>query len=237
MQTKEHHRLEEELRLAETSLQVPPTQAQCSLAGITKSCGQGDDNNLDSWLLSSIFITDEPICANIVPDELLLAGLFIWHSALPPMKHDCDASTPSWNGYNPYDGGFRPPKKDSCGCVACWSRHWWSMATPLGSIEPTPSPWTLVFASWKLVSESWPPRRGGRLKFGGGGIWGKKPNKLVEAAVELEVVVLLLLLLGLVFDLLLFLRQPPPTGTFLRAPPRVQYRLHDLQKWRGWVRL
>jgi len=33
--------------------------------------------------------------------------------------------------------------------------------------------------------------------------------------------------------LLLFLRQPPPTGTFLKAPPRVQYLLQALQKWRG----
>ena len=28
-------------------------------------------------------------------------------------------------------------------------------------------------------------------------------------------------------------RQPPPTGTFRSAPPRVQYRRHVLQKWRG----
>lgn len=30
--------------------------------------------------------------------------------------------------------------------------------------------------------------------------------------------------------LLLFLRQPPPTGTFLKVPPRVQYLLQALQK-------
>nr|ACR35329.1 unknown [Zea mays] len=29
-------------------------------------------------------------------------------------------------------------------------------------------------------------------------------------------------------------RHPPPTGTFRSAPPRVQYRRHVLQKWRGW---
>ena len=28
-------------------------------------------------------------------------------------------------------------------------------------------------------------------------------------------------------------RQPPPTGTLRSAPPRVQYRRHVLQKWRG----
>lgn len=33
--------------------------------------------------------------------------------------------------------------------------------------------------------------------------------------------------------LLLFLRQPPPTGTLLRAPPRVQYLLQVLQKCLG----
>lgn len=37
--------------------------------------------------------------------------------------------------------------------------------------------------------------------------------------------------------LLLFLRHPPPTGTFLRAPPLVQYLRQVLQKWRGCVRL
>lgn len=31
----------------------------------------------------------------------------------------------------------------------------------------------------------------------------------------------------------LFLRQPPPTGTLRRAPPRVQYRRQVLQKCRG----
>lgn len=35
----------------------------------------------------------------------------------------------------------------------------------------------------------------------------------------------------------LFLRHPPPTGTFRRAPPRVQYRRQALQKWRGCERL
>lgn len=30
----------------------------------------------------------------------------------------------------------------------------------------------------------------------------------------------------------LFLR-PPPIGTFRRVPPLVQWRLQDLQKWRG----
>lgn len=37
--------------------------------------------------------------------------------------------------------------------------------------------------------------------------------------------------------LLLFLLQPPPTGTLRRAPPLVQYLLQVLQKWRGCVRL
>lgn len=32
---------------------------------------------------------------------------------------------------------------------------------------------------------------------------------------------------------LVFLREPPPTGMFLRAPPLVQYLLQLLQKWRG----
>lgn len=47
---------------------------------------------------------------------------------------------------------------------------------------------------------------------------------------DLEVLLLLPLLL-------LFLLQPPPTGTFLSAPPRVQYLRQVLQKWRGWERL
>lgn len=37
--------------------------------------------------------------------------------------------------------------------------------------------------------------------------------------------------------LLLFLRHPPPTGTFLNAPPLVQYLRQVLQKWRGCERL
>lgn len=37
-------------------------------------------------------------------------------------------------------------------------------------------------------------------------------------------------------DLLFFL-EPPPTGTFLRDPPSVQYLLQVLQKYLGWVRL
>ena len=37
-------------------------------------------------------------------------------------------------------------------------------------------------------------------------------------------------------DLLFFL-EPPPTGTFLREPPSVQYLLHVLQKYLGWERL
>ena len=36
---------------------------------------------------------------------------------------------------------------------------------------------------------------------------------------------------------LLFLRQPPPTGTFRSAPPLVQYLRQVLQKCRGWDRL
>ena len=32
---------------------------------------------------------------------------------------------------------------------------------------------------------------------------------------------------------LVFFREPPPTGMFLRAPPLVQYLLQFLQKWRG----
>ena len=42
-----------------------------------------------------------------------------------------------------------------------------------------------------------------------------------------------------VFDdaLFVFLRLPPPTGMFLRAPPLVQYLLQFLQKWRGCERL
>jgi hypothetical protein len=35
----------------------------------------------------------------------------------------------------------------------------------------------------------------------------------------------------------LALRQPPPTGTFRRTPPLVQYRRQLLQKWRGCDRL
>lgn len=37
-------------------------------------------------------------------------------------------------------------------------------------------------------------------------------------------------------DLLFFL-EPPPTGTFLRVPPSVQYLLQVLQKYLGWLRL
>lgn len=37
-------------------------------------------------------------------------------------------------------------------------------------------------------------------------------------------------------DLLFFL-EPPPTGTFLRDPPSVQYLLQVLQKYLGCVRL
>lgn len=33
--------------------------------------------------------------------------------------------------------------------------------------------------------------------------------------------------------LLLFLRQPPLSGTVLRVPPQVQYLWQVLQKWRG----
>lgn len=35
----------------------------------------------------------------------------------------------------------------------------------------------------------------------------------------------------------LFFLEPPPTGTFLRDPPSVQYLLQVLQKCLGWVRL
>uniref|UniRef100_A0A2P2PWY2 Uncharacterized protein n=1 Tax=Rhizophora mucronata TaxID=61149 RepID=A0A2P2PWY2_RHIMU len=50
--------------------------------------------------------------------------------------------------------------------------------------------------------------------------------------------VLILPLLDLPTDadpllVLLFFLQPPPIGTFLRAPPLVQYRRQVLQKWRG----
>jgi len=35
----------------------------------------------------------------------------------------------------------------------------------------------------------------------------------------------------------LFFLQPPPTATFLRVPPRVQYRLQALQKCLGCDKL
>ena len=35
----------------------------------------------------------------------------------------------------------------------------------------------------------------------------------------------------------LFFLEPPPTGTFLRDPPSVQYLLQVLQKYLGCVRL
>lgn len=62
------------------------------------------------------------------------------------------------------------------------------------------------------------------------------PPLLAEIVlVELDVVCRSLLAgdFELVDLLLLFLRHPPPTGTFLNAPPLVQYLLHVLQKWRG----
>lgn len=66
-------------------------------------------------------------------------------------------------------------------------------------------------------------------------------EETVLLLVELEAVWRSLLLTGdleLVLDFVrLFLLQPPPTGTFLRAPPLVQYLLQVLQKCLGCVRL
>ena len=40
-----------------------------------------------------------------------------------------------------------------------------------------------------------------------------------------------------VTETFLFFLEPPPTGTFLRDPPSVQYLLQVLQKYLGCVRL
>lgn len=81
----------------------------------------------------------------------------------------------------------------------------------------------------------------GDMKRRGGNCGGVRPNRLgvallVETVlVEVGLVCLSLLAGDLELEdlLLLFLRQPPPTGTLRRAPPLVQYLLQVLQKWRG----
>ena len=175
----------------------------------------------------------------------------------PFLSTEDDALTSSfWNGYKPV-GGSKLPKKGNC--WTCCKRH---CSTPSADKPTELLPIWKPISFWPppldaIICGGFPPKF--KLifpipywvrfcKVGMKGNWeacfGKWP---ITSAVPLEGIALVefepaclsaeagdfeLLLL-----LFLFLRHPPPTGTFLRAPPRVQYRRHVLQKWRGCVRL